>query len=212
MNRIDDCLMDLLMKRISTVLALLHGLADDDRGVSAIEFAVLLPFMILLYIGGVEISQAVGAYRKVTIIAHTVADLVAQSSTSMAASDVSNALSAASAIVTPYSASNLSVVVSQICIDQNGNSFINWSQATPSSSAHAVGTQLTLSTTLTGPFQTAGLTGCTTPANKPGSCLIWGETTYAYAPQLGYAITGTLNMYDQLYLAPRLNPCITYTG
>jgi Flp pilus assembly protein TadG len=196
------------MKHASTFLATLRRLAADNRGVSAIEFAVLLPFMILLYIGGVEISQAVGAYRKVTIISHTVADLVAQSSTSMAPSDVGNALSAAGAIVTPFSASNLSVVVSQICIDQNGNSFINWSQATPSSNAHAKGTQLTLSSALTSPFQNAGLSGCTTPANNPGNCLIWGETTYSYAPQLGYAITGTLNMYDQLYLAPRLNPCV----
>jgi Flp pilus assembly protein TadG len=203
------------MKRASTFLRTLRRLATDNRGVSAIEFAVLLPFMILLYIGGVEISQAVAAYRKTTIIAHTVADLVAQTATpTIGASDVSTALSAAGAIVTPFSASNLSVVVTQICVDPKGNAYVNWSQATPSSSAHAAGTQLT---TLPSTLISQSMWGscAANPAATPtatGSCLIWGETTYAYAPQLGYAITGTLNMYDQLYLAPRLNPCLSYNA
>ena len=56
----------------------LRRLASDRQGASAIEFAILLPLMVTLYISGFEISQAVSIYRKVTIIAHTVADLVAQ--------------------------------------------------------------------------------------------------------------------------------------
>jgi Flp pilus assembly protein TadG len=171
-------------------------LAVDQDGVSAIEFALLLPLMLTLYISGVEISQAVGADRKVTLIAHTVADLVAQTSTPLSSTDVGNALSAAGTIVTPYSASNLTVIVSQITIDANGKATIDWSQATPANAARTHGDPVTLDAKLI----------------TAGTCLLWGETTYAYTPQLGYAITGTLNLFDQIYMAPRLKTCVTYTG
>ena len=53
-------------------------LGRDQRGVSAVEFAMLLPLMITLYLGVVEISQAVGIDRKVTLTTRTVADLASQ--------------------------------------------------------------------------------------------------------------------------------------
>ena len=43
----------------------LSSLAGDQRGVSAVEFALLLPLMLALYLGVVEVSQGIGADRKV---------------------------------------------------------------------------------------------------------------------------------------------------
>src|SRR5262249_34725949 len=65
----------LLNRRLSRKL---RRFARDKRGISAVEFAMLLPLMVTLYLGGVEVSQAVAIDRKVTLIARTVADLVAQ--------------------------------------------------------------------------------------------------------------------------------------
>ena len=56
----------------------LSGCAHDERGVSAVEFALLLPLMVTLYLGGVEVSQGLTIDRKVTLVARTVADLAAQ--------------------------------------------------------------------------------------------------------------------------------------
>jgi Flp pilus assembly protein TadG len=195
-----NCAM-VLTRLTSRSIQHVRQLVDNQRGVSAIEFALVLPLMLTLYISGVEISQAVGAYRKVTLISHAVADLVAQTSTPLATTDVSNALSAAGAIATPYSAGNLSVIVSQVCIDGNGKGTINWSQATPANMAHPVTNPVPLAT---------GANGATLAT--PNTCLIWGETTYAYKPALGYAITGTLNLYDNIFLAPRLKNCIVYNS
>jgi Flp pilus assembly protein TadG len=195
-----DCAM-VLTRLTSRSIQHVRQFVDNQRGVSAIEFALVLPLMLTLYISGVEISQAVGAYRKVTLISHAVADLVAQTSTPLATTDVSNALAAAGAIATPYSTGNLSVIVSQVCIDGNLKATINWSQATPANMAHVVGNPVTLATTANG----------ATLAVK-NTCLIWGETTYAYKPALGYAITGTLNLYDNIFLAPRLKNCIVYNS
>ena len=49
----------------------LRRLLRDERGVSAVEFAMLLPLMVTLYLGGVEVSQAIAVDRKVTLIART---------------------------------------------------------------------------------------------------------------------------------------------
>ena len=45
----------------------LGGLVSDERGVSAVEFAMLLPLMLSLYLGAVAVSQGIGADRKVTL-------------------------------------------------------------------------------------------------------------------------------------------------
>ena len=69
--------------------AALARFAQDRRGVSAVEFAMLLPLMVTLYLGTVEISQGVGIDRKVTLTTRTVADLASQVS-SINNSDMTN--------------------------------------------------------------------------------------------------------------------------
>src|SRR5436305_12464294 len=80
----------------------------DRRGVSAVEFAMLLPLMVALYLGGVEISSAVAIDRKVTLVARTLADLVAQA-TNVSSTDVTNVLSAIAAVVQPYDDTKLKI-------------------------------------------------------------------------------------------------------
>jgi Flp pilus assembly protein TadG len=75
--------------------------AVDQRGVSAIEFAILLPLMLTLYFGGVEISQAVSADRKNTLVAHTIGDLVSQY-TDITTAQVGSVMNAAQWVLTPF--------------------------------------------------------------------------------------------------------------
>src|SRR5256714_14955733 len=90
----------------------------DKRGVSAVEFAMLLPLMVTLYLGGVEVSSAIAVDRKATQVARTLGDLVSQS-TSVNATDMTNILNAASSVVQPYSPSLIQVTVSRVDIDAN---------------------------------------------------------------------------------------------
>ena len=69
MNRTMVC----VLHSLESIRRKLGGLAGDERGVSAIEFAMMLPLMLTLYLGAVELSQGVGAERKVTLTARTVA-------------------------------------------------------------------------------------------------------------------------------------------
>src|SRR4051794_8730140 len=120
--------------------------ARDSRGVSAVEFAVLLPLMLTMYLGGSEVSQAIATSRKVTLVSRTVADLASQSSTITDAS-MTNILSASAAVVSPYASSHLKVTVSQVKIDADGNATVAWSD-TLGGTQHGVGSTVTLPTAL----------------------------------------------------------------
>ena len=166
-------------------------LAGDERGVSAVEFAMLPPLMLTLYLGVVETSQGIGADRKVTLTARTVADLVSQV-TNVSNNDMTNSLNAASAVMAPFPVSNLKVVVSSVKIDAQGTATISWSD-TKNGTARAKGASVTVPTAL----------------KIPNTTLIWSEVEYTYTPVIGHVITGSLNLKDQIYMRPRMSDCVT---
>ena len=45
--------------------------------------------------------------------------------------------------------------------------------------------------------------------NIANSSLVWSEVEYAYKPTIGYVISGTLTLKDQLYMRPRLSVCVS---
>jgi Flp pilus assembly protein TadG len=178
-----------------------HGIARrfaefgrDLRGVSAIEFALLLPVMLTLYVAGAEISTAIAIDRKVTITARTVTDLVSRSTT-VSTADMSDVLAAAAAVVAPYSSTRTAFTVSQIYIDNNGNAKISWSCAYQGTARQA-GDPVTVPSQLI----------------TNNSYLIWGEAQYTYTPPVGPVISGTLVLKDQIYLAPRMSVSVTGPG
>ena len=168
-------------------------LLRDKRGISAVEFAMLLPLMVTLYLGGVEVSQAVAIDRKVTLVARTLGDLVAQATT-VTNADMTNILAATSAIIVPYADNKLKITVSSVAIDATGVAKVAWSD-TKNGTARAVGTTVTLPAAL----------------STPSSSLIWAESQYAYTPTIGYVITGTMNLKDQIYMRPRLSDSVART-
>jgi Flp pilus assembly protein TadG len=178
------------MTRARSLFALLNGrvgsLLRDNRGVSALEFALLLPLMLTLYLGAVELSQGIAAHRKVTLTARTIADLVSQV-TSVNNADMTNSLNAAAAVMAPYPVGNLKVIVSSISVDVTGKATIVWSDSL-NGTAHTTGESVTLPSTL----------------NIPGSSLIWSEAQYSYTPTIGYVLTNTLTLKDHIYMRPRL--------
>ena len=163
----------------------------DQGGGSAVEFAMLLPLMITLYLGAVEVTQGVSIDRKVTLTTRTAADLASQVS-SINNADMANMLNASKSVIAPYDASPLKVTVSSVTIDANGVAKIAWSE-TLNGSTHAVGETVTVPTAL----------------KVPNTSLIWSEVAYTYKPTIGYVITGSLNLSDQIYMRPRLSESVT---
>ena len=172
---------------------LLKRFARDRRGVSAVEFALLSPLMIGLYLGGVEISQGVGIDRKVTLTAGAIANLTAQAS-SISNADMTNIMNAASAIMSPYSTSTLKITVSALAIDGNGVAKVTWSD-TKNGTARSVGSVVSIPSALA----------------VANTTIVFSEVSYSYTPPIGYVITGQLNLSDTMYMSPRQSTTIART-
>ena len=172
----------------------LHRFARNRSGASAIEFALLAPLMIGLYIGTVEISEGVAAYRKVTLTAGALANLTSQV-TGISATDKDNILQASIAIMEPYQG-GVAAKVSCVKIDAAGIARIAWGFATTGVTARATGEAAVVPPDLA----------------IPGSSLIWSEVSYLYIPVTGFspgfsyiAATGK-ELSDQMYMSPRITP------
>lgn len=170
------------------ILRALVGFARDKRAVSAVEFALLLPIMVTLLLGGTEITQGITIKRKTIIATRAMGDLVAQG-TSINNTQMQAIFDATTAVLAPYPAGNYKIIVSSVGIDGSGNAKVIWSDAWGGATAHAVNTPVTLP---------PGLNAF------PNTSLIWTEGEYGYTPTIGYMITGELKLKDHMYLRPRL--------
>lgn len=171
----------------------LRRLVRDQRGVSAVEFAMLLPLMLTLYIGGAEVSRAIAIDRKVTLVSRSLGDLVAQS-TSLTTDDVTKILAAATAVIAPYGDTPLKVTVSSVKVDGNGVAKVCWSDAKNGGTVRSG--NVTLPPAL----------------NVNNTSLIWAEASYDFVPVVGYGIIGNMTLKDQIYMRPRLSDSVARTG
>ena len=169
----------------------LRDFARGQGGMAAVEFAVLLPFMLVAYLGGIEIGDGVAIDRKVAITTRAVADLVSRSPTIKNA-DMSGILGASSTIIAPYPGGPLVVTVSEVTCDSKGVPTVTWSDSL-NGSARPIGSAVTLPGTLA----------------TPNAAYIWGEVQYAYTPTLGYVMTGTWTLRNQIFMSPRQSASVT---
>lgn len=179
------------MHRGTGILQLFRRFRSEHRGVAAVEFALLLPVMLVLYVGGNELGHALTIARKVTHVTSSLADLATQP-TSMTSADVTNIFNAAASIMTPYSTSDLRIKMSGITINSSGVATVTWSKAYND-------TALTVGSTVSLP---AGV-------KTPSTFLVTAEVHYNYNPTFGYVLTSNMDLHDQFYLGPRQGTTIS---
>jgi Flp pilus assembly protein TadG len=171
-----------------TSLAILMRLMRDGRGASTVEFAMVLPILILLCVGAVEIGNALTIYRRTSTVTATAADLTAQTKT-VSTADLNDIIAAASSIIAPYSPDPLRLVISSVVADQNNNGKVVWSYANKGAT-RAVNSSYNVP---------AGLT-------EAGSSVIVSELTYDFKPLLGLDeifSPGEFQMKRTFYARPR---------
>lgn len=170
------------MKRLA------RRLAAARSGASAIEFAFILPVMLILYTGAVEVNNALTVYRRTMQVATTAADLTAQVK-SVTKTDIADIQAAATSILTPYSAGPLKIVLTSVVANDNNVGKVEWSCAN-------TGAARTKGSTYQVP---SGLT-------EPDSSVIVAEVTYAFKPLIGlteFFSPGAYNMERTFYARPR---------
>jgi hypothetical protein len=92
----------------------LTGFRQRQEGVAFIEFAIALPFLLILLLGGIEVTRYVLIVQKVEKAASTISDVVAQAS-ALSQNDLDNIITAGGQVMEPYSfGSNGYVIISSV--------------------------------------------------------------------------------------------------
>ncbi len=165
-----------------------------EDGASSVEFALILPVMLSIYFGVVELSNALIADRKLNKTGSAVADLVAQAIL-IDNNQMDDIFDASTTIMEPFGATTLTVVVASVVADENNVTTIDWSDAL-NGTAYAPGSPYTLPPGLT----------------TAGSSVIVAEATYTYTSPIGQYLTGGITFSNQYFLRPRRTSAVGRTS
>lgn len=101
----------------------------DERGIAAIEFALLFPVMLLLYFGAVEVTTAFLANGRASHVASVVGDLVTQTP-SVKKAEMDDIFDVGTSIMQPFPATSLKLRITSITADPGtGTPKVIWSYA-----------------------------------------------------------------------------------
>jgi Flp pilus assembly protein TadG len=165
----------------------------NTRGIAAIEMAFIMPFLLFLYFGLVDLTAMISINRKLTYSASVVADLVTQNESTVTSTNITDYVNAAELIMSPTPIDDVRVEVYQFR-DDGGAIENQW-----------------LFKTADGPEcdnsipDTTGMDTLMTDGND----LIVARVCYTYAPYiatfLGQKILGATSflMSEQIALRPR---------
>jgi Flp pilus assembly protein TadG len=170
--------------------------AATRRGVAAVEFAMVLPVLVVLFLASFDAGRALTIYMKVRSATYALAAITNQYQT-MALTDMQSVTGATSVIMSPYPASSAVVTVSQVTVASATAASVAWSYSLN-------GTALTQNATVTLP------TNLSTCGSYP-CYLIYAQVSYPYTPMFGFFTSGTLTLADNLYVTPRSSTCVIYT-
>ena len=95
------------------MLNLRSGFWRSRSGVAAVEFAFILPVLLVLLFGAIEITNALDCRQKVLSATSSISSVVAMS-TSVSATDISNVYAAGNSILYPFAPGNTTIVISSI--------------------------------------------------------------------------------------------------
>lgn len=177
-------------------------------GVAAIEFALIAPVLLLLYVGGAELARATMAQRRTSLLARTVADLTALGDTGspMARATMDDILAASRLVYSPFDATQAVIRVAAIGIYMQGTTRtvrICSSDGSPGTAKWPVG---------------VAPAGLAIPANykRHGMRLVVAQVTMPYTPVLGAAYatftrasTGAFPLADTVIWPTRQGKAVT---
>lgn len=168
----------------------LSTLWRDRDGVSAIEFSLILPLLLAMLFGTVELGHGYENSRKVMQLARTVADLTSQGDTSTPIRSVTmnDIMASSGLILRPFDGTKAKIVVSALGVDvltPTGRPRVCSSVANASATVRPVG----LATDLTIP---AGF-------QLPGMRYLLVETKMDYTPIFASGLIRLFGGFDNLF-------------
>lgn len=177
----------------------LRRFAVAREGVAAVEFALVLPVMMLLYVGSIELSDLISVDRRITVMAGTVGDLAARADGIIYESELNDYFNAAEEIMTPYKIAGLKQLITCVLVNAAGTTAtVKWSKQSGGATVKTVGSTITL------PAEIRVI--------SKGKYVIVSETSYAYTPLLGIVFQSAVNLYRQNFHLPRFGDEIKWVA
>lgn len=171
---------------IASTLRWLQRFHDDRKGVSAVEFAMIAPLMILIYFGMAELSQGFMAQKRVEHVASAIADLVAQDE-EVNDAELTDIFAVATFGMKPFSTAPLKQRISSVTRNASGVAKVDWS-SNQGWTSRANNSTVTLPTNLI--------------AN--GESVVMAEVEYLYESPVDYVMPESITFRKTYYLRPRM--------
>jgi len=175
------------------MLKTLRKACRAQSGMAAVEFAMVLPAMLALVFGSIEVTNALVCKGDVTSTASTAGDLIAQG-TKVTDADLNNVYASLAALLYPYPTGSTQVRITSIIDDGQGGAKVAWSKA-QNTTPYSTGQSMTVP---------AGLI-------QSGGSVIYAEITYPYTSPFTYIIHSPITMTNTYYAHPRRVAQIPYS-
>ena len=163
---------------------------SHEGGVAAVEFALILPILVVLWIGGVEVTGALSVDRRLNNLAASVGDLVARSK-KLSHAEIDDIFDLAPGALFPYASDGVVMRVTAVEVDKDGKATVAWSRAAGGAAYDEDREMNTL---------------VPETLRIPETQIIMSEVVYTYSPAVGYVVTGDLALEDRMFFVPRLVP------
>ena len=166
--------------------------AKDNEGMAAVEFSFILPIMILLWLGGSEITLMLGTDRKVINLASSIGDITSRSK-EITESQVASLFGLATPSLYPQSADDTELIITAVNMDEDGNASVAWSR-TQGGTAYSPGAQMN--------------SKVPSALRVPDTQIIVAEVMHPHLPRIGYRITGTVDLEKTMFFTPRVSETV----
>ncbi len=161
----------------------------NEKGVAAVEFALILPIMLTLYIGTAEVGRAIEYNKRAAVAAATMGDLVARADGSVSEAEITDFFAAAKITLTPYPIVNLKQVITSVYVDDDGDTSVEWSRSKNGGAAYSNGDSFTLPDNIK-------------DISEDGYVIV-SETSLTYTPITSYIFSSGFTFDKKYYHLPR---------
>lgn len=121
----------------------LYALLHDRKGAGAVEFAIIIPLLIMGYLGAFEVSVGIGVSRKVAHASSTVAELLTRES-QVDKATLDGMKDVVKAAMVPYKLSNYTLKITGITVNAAGKGTVIWSRDQNGATPYKAGTSIVL--------------------------------------------------------------------
>jgi TadE-like protein len=178
------------------MIKLFKKFKTNTKAQAGIEFALLLPMMVALFFGTLEVTQGQMLAKKLDKAVRVATDLPGHATTLERATaqgdELHHYLEAAAQVISPYDPALVRFALAGVLIDRDGIGRVVWSGARGSTQPRGCGTIINVPDNLK-------------PQNNQTGFLIYGEGFYTYTSLTGWFFRTAMEFKTEAYWPARHN-------